>query len=109
MKRHTIDCLAPRLTWVMCLAAIFIHFIWAYQTSCSVNFQRGGAIVVFASALCYALVDWHKSDAAVPSGSPVKKLSLVEPLFVCPLFGTIGTLMWGYGDLITWFGTQCTA
>lgn len=109
MKRSSIGFLAPRFTWILCIAGIVIHFIWALNTNCSVNFQRGGAVVVFAAALCYALVDWHKSDAAVFSGSPVKKLSLMEPLFVCPLFGTIGTIIWGYGDLITWFGNCCSA
>ncbi len=99
MKRKAVNYLAPRVAFWISTIALSVHVVWALNTECSVNFQRGGAIVVFAAAALYACIEWHEPNGYL-SGGPVQRLSLSNPYFVLPLIGAVGPLVWGYGDLL---------
>lgn len=109
MKRKIINYLAPRLAAGISVAALTLHAFWAHSSGCSVNFQRGGAIVTLIAAALYAVVEWHDPKTLHLSGGPVTKLTFSNPYLTLPLLATLGTVVWGYGDLITWFGTACGA
>ncbi len=105
MRRLAISYLAPRLALLFSTLVLGGHVIWAMKSGSGVNFQRGGAPVVFISAVCYAVIEWHEPKAALLDGGPVRKLRLFNPLFLLPLLAAIGTLVWGYGDLLPFFAT----
>lgn len=106
-KRHTVQSLAPLVALVITLASLTVHFIVASMTNCSVNFQRGGSIISLTAAALYAVLDWHKNDAALPSGSRTQPFKLLDPKILLPLLGVVGTLIWGYGDLIPLWSSKC--
>lgn len=106
MKRKAVNYLAPRVAFWFSGVALVGHLIWAWNTECSINFQRGGAVVVFTAAALYACIEWHEPNGGYYSGGPVQRLSLANPFFVLPLIGAIGTLVWGYGDLFPFLKTS---
>jgi hypothetical protein len=105
MKRKAMKYFAPRLAlWISALSLVG-HGYWASITHCGVNFQRGGAIVVFAAAALYAILEWHEPNGAILDGGLVQRIWFYNPAFLLPLLGAVGTLIWGYGDLVPFFGS----
>lgn len=106
MRRHTANYLAPRIAWWVSLLILIVHAWWAASASCGFNFSRGGALVVFVSAVAFGWIAWHEPKAGVLGGGPVNKLTLFHPLFMLPFLAALGTLINSYGDLIP-FGNAC--
>lgn len=106
MHRLTIDYLAPRAAWWASVLVVAAHWWWASSSGCGFNFARGGALLVLISASAYGLLVWYASDVAVVSGSTIKKWHPFHPLFMLPFLGFVGTILWGYGDLLP-FGKTC--
>lgn len=102
MRRRTVNFLVPRCAFWLSVLTVAVHAWWASVSHCGVDFQRGGAVVVLLSAAGYGLVSWHEATSLM-----VNKLSPFHPLFMLPLLGVVGTLLWGYGDLLPFFGTAC--
>lgn len=105
MKRKAMEYFAPRLALWISVSSLIGHWYWASITHCGVNFQRGGAIVVLAAAALYAVLEWFEPNAATVSGGPVQRVWFYNPAFLLPILGALGTLIWGYGDLLPFFGT----
>lgn len=107
MRRKAIDYIAPRAAFVFSIIFIIIHYRWALESKCGVNFQRSGAVIALVSAALYSLIEWHKPDAAVLEGT-IKRFKFFSPYFMLPLLLAVGTVIWGYGDLLPMFG-DCTS
>ncbi|WP_210168388.1 hypothetical protein [Aminobacter sp. DSM 101952] len=101
MKRRTAEYLAPRLALWACLLALFLHGWWAITTSCSLHFARSGAAIVLVSALAFGWTAWHEAPKML-----VNRLAFFHPLCMLPALALLGTLIWGYGDLVP-FGKSC--
>ncbi len=108
MKRRTVNFLAPRLALAFTLLSVIIHTIWALKSECGINFQRSGAMITFISAALYALTAWHEPKGGYLDGGPLNKIRPFEPMFLLPFLGLLGTIIWGYGDLLPFFGTKCS-
>lgn len=106
MKQMAVTYIAPRAALGISLIALFVHFIWAIYTKCGVNFQRGGSIVALSAAALYAFVDWHDPKTALLSGKRINRLRILGPYIMLPILAAIGTIVWGYGDLIPFFGNS---
>jgi len=102
MKRKTVNFISPFIGYILTTIILGIHYIWAVESECSVNFQRGGAMVVLVSAWLFGWIDWHKSEAGILGGGPIKKFDFFAKHFAVPFVAIIGTLTWGYGDLLPW-------
>lgn len=100
MREATATYLAPRLALWASIAVVALHWWWAAISGVSLNFARGGALVVLISAVSYGWFTWHLTNVAIPSGGPVRRFSLFDPYFMLPLLGVVGTILWGYGDLV---------
>jgi hypothetical protein len=107
MKRKAIDYFAPRAAFICSIIVLTIHYWWAFESKCGVNFQRSGAVIALVSAALYSLIEWHKSDAGVLGGT-IKRFRFFSPYFMLPLLLAMGTVIWGYGDLLPMFG-NCTS
>lgn len=105
MKRKAMEYVAPRLAFWISFLSLVLHSHWAWTTHCGANFQRGGAIVAFAAAALYAVLEWHDPKTAVLSGGPIQRVSFYNSALLLPLLGAAGTLIWGYGDLLPFFGS----
>lgn len=103
MRYHAVNYLAPRAALAVSIAALASHAAWAILSDCGVNFQRAGAPVVLISALCYALIEWREPKVGLLSGGRLQRLKLFNPLFILPVLAAVGTLVWGYGDLLPLF------
>lgn len=106
-RRLAVEYLSPRCALWISLLALLVHALWAAHSHCGVNFQRAGAIISLAAAVLYATVEAHRNDAAKLSGSPILPFSFYAPGFLLPFLAALGTAIWGYGDLIPYFGTRC--
>jgi hypothetical protein len=106
MKRKAVRYFAPRLALWTSVLSLVGHWYWASITHSSVNFQRGGAIVVLAAAALYAVLEWHQPSTSNLSGGPVQQFWFHNPAFLLPFLGAVGTLVWGYGDLLPFFGSS---
>lgn len=100
MKRKAANYISPRIGYLLTIIILLLHYYWAIESNCSINFQRGGATIVLVSALFFAWVDWHPPASGQLSGGKVEKFSIWSPLFALPLIAVIGTIIWGYGDLL---------
>jgi hypothetical protein len=98
----------PRVTAAVAFPVVISHGYWAFVTDCDVHFSRGGSLLVFMAVLSiFGLEDrMHRTshmnfcDASGPI--PFKFLG---PYIVAGSLAMIGTLIWGYGDLIAnYFG-----
>jgi hypothetical protein len=107
MKRLTVNLLAPRLAWWLSLMVIGLHGWWACKSSCGVNFARGGALIVLLSAIGLGVVAWYEPNYGLLSGGKIKRWHFFHPLVMLPALGIIGTVLWGYGDLLPIFGNAC--
>ncbi|KYH02493.1 hypothetical protein [Bradyrhizobium sp. DOA1] len=105
MKRKAMEYFAPRVAFWLSVVSLAGHWYWASTTHCGVNFQRGGAIVVLAAAALYAVLEWHDPKSAMLSGGRIQRIWFYNPAFLLPLLGAAGTLIWGYGDLLPFFGS----
>ena len=106
MRRRTANYLAPRIAWWASLLVIILHGWWASSSSCSFNFARGGALVVLISAAAYGWIMWHEPKGGLLGGGPINRFEPFHPLLMIPLLGALGTIMWGYGDMLR-FGVAC--
>lgn len=106
MRRRTANYLAPRIAWWMSLLIVAVHWWWAASSSCGFNFARGGALVVLLSAIAFGWVAWHEPRGGMLDGGPVNRWAFFHPLFMLPFLGLVGTILWGYGDLLP-FGSRC--
>lgn len=106
MKRKAVTYIAPRAAFWISLITLFAHVIWAIHTKCGVNFQRGGSIVALSTAVLYAVVDWHDPKTAFLSGGRIKPITIFDPYIMLPVLAAIGTVVWGYGDLLPFFGNS---
>ncbi|MBY5385212.1 hypothetical protein [Rhizobium leguminosarum] len=61
---------------------------------------------MIASALAFGWISWHEPKTMLLSGGQVTTWSFFNPLFILPLIAFIGTVIWGYGDLLP-FGRAC--
>ncbi|MCD0421232.1 hypothetical protein LOC51_28770 [Rubrivivax sp. JA1024] len=104
MKRKAIAYFAPRATLFITVASLAIHSGWAWATNCGVNFQRGGAIVVLVAAALYALSEWYEAKGGRLDGGALERYHFLNPAFLLPFLAALGTLIWGYGDLLPFFG-----
>jgi hypothetical protein len=100
MRRKVVNWLVPRLSWVLSALSIVAHIVWAILSSCSTDFTRAGAAVTVIAAIGAALVDWHEPNAAMLDGGPVPRFRLLDPMVAIALQVALGTLIWGYGDLV---------
>ena len=108
MREKTVKLLSPYIGYILTAFIVAIHYFWATQSLCSINFQRGGALVVLVSAVLFAWVEWHTPNHALLSGGRLPKFSFFSPLVSLPLIAVFGTLLWGYGDLLPWLqSTKC--
>ena len=103
-KRKAVEFASPRLGLFSSVLTIAFHVYWAVTSSCSENFQRGGSIVVFISAIMFAYSNWHDSKGGRLDGGPVEKFEFWNPNLLMPIIAGVGTLIWGYGDLVPLFG-----
>jgi hypothetical protein len=106
MRKNTANYLAPRLALWVSLAAVALHWYWATSSQCSFHFARSGAVLVLASALAYGWISWHDPKTMHLSGGKISNWALFNPLFMLPFLGFVGTIIWGYGDLLP-FGKSC--
>jgi hypothetical protein len=104
MKRRTVNYIALRAAFFVSLIVLFVHCIWALQTHCGINFQRGGSIIALLAAGLYAVVDWHDPKTVFLSGGGMRPITFFDPYFMLPVLGALGTVVWGYGDLLPFFG-----
>jgi hypothetical protein len=105
MKKKAVIYLAPRVAFWLSIVVLFVHYIWALYSHCNVNFPRGGAVISLLAAGLYAVIDWHDPHTALLSGGQIQRVTIFNPFFVLPLLGAVGALVWGYGDLLPFFGT----
>ena len=59
-------------------------------------------MIVLVSAWFFGWIEWHKSDAAILGGTSIKKFEFFGTHVAIPLIAIIGTILWGYGDLLPW-------
>jgi hypothetical protein len=110
MKKNAVVYLAPRAAFWVSIIVLFGHCVWAIHSNCNVNFQRGGSIITLLAAGLYAIIDWHDPHTMLLSVGQIKRLKIFNPYFILPLLAAVGTLVWGYGDLLPFFGTAgCNA
>ena len=99
-------------TWFICFIAIAV-LIGNYVASIITNeahwFQRSGSVVVLLGVLIVArriirLGDNHQDeDWNLPDDSPEGKRVLLDQrseYIIGPIIAVIGTIVWGYGDLL---------
>lgn len=106
MKRKTVNFVSPYICYFSITIILSVHYFWAVETDCSVDFQRGGALIVLVSAFLFGWTEWHKPEGGPLGGGKIKKFGLFEPHFAIPLTAIIGTLLWGYGDLVPWLSKE---
>ncbi|XHC10656.1 hypothetical protein ABWH98_24520 [Labrenzia sp. ac12] len=100
MKRRAVNYLSPRCAALISVITLLVHLIWAERSSCAINFQRSGSLLVLNAAAFYAFIEWHKADGGKLSGGKLKRYSLFNPFIVLPIIAALGTVVWGYGDLL---------
>ncbi|MDA9524131.1 hypothetical protein XI06_28600 [Bradyrhizobium sp. CCBAU 11434] len=61
---------------------------------------------MLAAAALYAVLEWHEPSTANLSGGSVLQFWFYNPAFLLPFLGAGGTLVWGYGDLLPFFGSS---
>lgn len=64
------------------------------------------AAIVLISAPGFGCTAWHDTTGGMFSGGPASRLTFLHPLFLLPALAFIGTIIWGYGDLLP-FGRDC--
>ena len=105
-KKRWIDWWMPRLGVAASIAAIIAHAFWAHASGCKTDFARGGAAVVLIALAVFAPIQYFAdADASVArlSGKLIAPLSMFDPFFAPPILAIVGTLLWGYGDLVAPF------
>ena len=100
------EALAAPLAYVVTFAVLVMHAVWAHNTKCGVNFQRGGADISLVAAVLFAFVSWYGSEGFKLDGGRVPKWSLLNPNVALPLVALLGTITWGYGDMVPWFSSK---
>jgi hypothetical protein len=109
MRRKAMNWLVPRAGWGMCLGLVALHFAWAGISSCSADFARAGAAVTLVAAIGAALLDWHDPKAMALDGGKLPIFRLLNPIVALALQVALGTIIWGYGDLLPILSrTGCT-
>lgn len=84
---------------------LLIHSLLAWHFECSVTFQRGGADIALVAAALFAFINWYSMEGMVLDGGNVPLFSWLNPNVILSLIALIGTVTWGYGDLMP-FGTR---
>lgn len=92
--------LIPYLVCVFSLISITIHGYLSYIHSCSETFQRGGSLLVLMAAVGFGIIEYINPETTYLSGRKKRTFHLNNPLVALPFIAAVGTLIWGYGDLI---------
>jgi len=100
MRRRTVNLLVPRLALLLCVVVLAVHLWWALSTGCSYHFARAGALVALIAAIGIGTVAWHEPKGGLLNGGLVNRWAFFHPMFMLPLLGVFGTVIWGYGDLL---------
>lgn len=87
---------------------LLIHYMWAVHSQCSVNFQRAGADISLVAATIFAFMSWYAAPNSVLDSGGLPKFSWRNPNFALPVVALIGTMVWGYGDMLPGFGNSCS-
>lgn len=103
MKRKTVDFISPLIGYALTLIIIIAHYIWAFETGDGLNFGRGGALIVLVSGALYGWIDWFRSGNEHEDDIDLRQFHVLESHFAIPFIAVLGTLIWGYGDLLPWF------
>lgn len=98
--RGAVEYFVPRIALFLSILLFVLHIWWAVSSRCGVNFARGGALLVLVSAGGLGWMTWLDPKLTFLSGGPRNKFDWLHPLVMLPLIGVVGTIIWGYGDLL---------
>ena len=86
------------------VVVISAHWAWARHTHNATDFARGGALVSLFTALLLATLATYTFDKGFQlDGGRVPEFHPLKPSFVVPVLAAVGTILWGYGDMVPWF------
>lgn len=87
---------------VAIIATLVFHYHWASANESALAFQRSGAAIVALDAAFFGLVRWHLDSLNSISYWNGRPVWIEEKIFAALslVFAIIGTLIWGYGDLL---------
>lgn len=109
--------------WVLAIGTLAAHWVWAVRSGQVANLQRGGAaLTMFAFFMLFftrglpplaeSVIEAARQAASTPADRNAKgqfdrigairrtqALADIQNLHIA-LIGTLGTLVWGYGDLL---------
>jgi hypothetical protein len=94
---------APDTGIVGGIILLILHLAIAARTGCAENFQRGGSAIVALAVLVIAGIEHRRdrrSNLTFWSDDAALPFRLRNPYVMAPVLAILGTLIWGYGDIL---------
>jgi hypothetical protein len=93
----------PRLAMAASVLTLLVHGALAWRSDCPKGFERSGADIVAFALAAFAVIQYFADiDAGTArlSGKRMVPWSILHPFVFLPILAIIGTVLWGYGDLL---------